>query len=580
MSNAQPMALVQPSEVLDEKSSDASPATPTNPSPGAETPESTEKATTIDFNEQTNYVPQKVIITIFLACASVDLLALMDQTTLAAALTIVSRSLDASSESAWIAGAYFLTSTSFQLLYGRLSDIWSRKVLLIIAIGIFFLGSLAASLATTSVQLIVFRAFTGVGGGGVMTLAQFIVSDIVPLRERGKYQGILGSVVAVAHGIGPPIGAALASISHDSWRWIFRLNLFMSVLTTSCVVFFMPLRKVTGDWKKKVAAIDFFGAFLALAGSALLVLALTWAGGEHAWYSRHVIATLTIGIFVSLCFVLWQWKGTRVPLVPMLIFKSKIVNGAMLTMFVNGWGFLVQVYYIPAFGQLVCGYSAVKSSALLLPITLTQTLFSTLSGLYIHRFGRYRECLLLGWAVWAIGMGLFSTLEDASLGKQIGFALLSGFGLGNTLQPSLIAVQAGVTRKHMAIVTSFRNFIRNLGGTLGLALSGTIINNAVRSTLTPLGLSASAIQLLTNSPDLFREEYGKERTDSIRFELKSAYVKGFRIIFIVSAALNALAFIAAWFLMPQVELNRDDDAKLKEEGKNRQKAETQSEDKA
>ncbi|EAT81737.1 hypothetical protein SNOG_11238 [Parastagonospora nodorum SN15] len=544
MSNAQPMALVQPSEVLDEKSSDASPATPTNPSPGAETPESTEKATTIDFNEQTNYVPQKVIITIFLACASVDLLALMDQTTLAAALTIVSRSLDASSESAWIAGAYFLTSTSFQLLYGRLSDIWSRKVLLIIAIGIFFLGSLAASLATTSVQLIVFRAFTGVGGGGVMTLAQFIVSDIVPLRERGKYQGILGSVVAVAHGIGPPIGAALASISHDSWRWIFRLNLFMSVLTTSCVVFFMPLRKVTGDWKKKVAAIDFFGAFLALAGSALLVLALTWAGGEHAWYSRHVIATLTIGIFVSLCFVLWQWKGTRVPLVP------------------------------------ICGYSAVKSSALLLPITLTQTLFSTLSGLYIHRFGRYRECLLLGWAVWAIGMGLFSTLEDASLGKQIGFALLSGFGLGNTLQPSLIAVQAGVTRKHMAIVTSFRNFIRNLGGTLGLALSGTIINNAVRSTLTPLGLSASAIQLLTNSPDLFREEYGKERTDSIRFELKSAYVKGFRIIFIVSAALNALAFIAAWFLMPQVELNRDDDAKLKEEGKNRQKAETQSEDKA
>jgi predicted MFS family arabinose efflux permease len=268
----------------------------------------------------------------------------------------------------------------------------------------------------------------------------------------------------------------------------------------------------------------------------------------------------------------------------------------MLTMFVNGWGFLVQVYYIPAFGQLVCGYSAVKSSALLLPITLTQSkcppdpvsyvltnfeaLFSTLSGLYIHRFGRYRECLLLGWAAWAVGLGLFSTLEDASMGKQIGFGLLSGFGLGNTLQPSLIAVQAGVTRKHMAIVTSFRNFIRNLGGTLGLALSGTIINNAVRTALTPLGISASAIQLLLNSPDLFREEYGKERTDSIRLELKSAYVKGFRIVFIVGAALNALAFVAAWFLMPQVELNRDDDAKLKEEGKKRHKSEPQSDVKA
>jgi predicted MFS family arabinose efflux permease len=200
-------------------------------------------------------------------------------------------------------------------------------------------------------------------------------------------------------------------------------------------------------------------------------------------------------------------------------------------------------------------------------------LFSTLSGLYIHRFGRYRECLLLGWAVWAVGMGLFSTLEDASLGKQIGFALLSGFGLGNTLQPSLIAVQAGVTRKHMAIVTSFRNFIRNLGGTLGLALSGTVINNAIRATLTPHGLSTAAIQLLTNSPDLFRDEYGEERTDSIQTELRSAYVKGFRIIFIVSAILNALAFVAACFLMPQIELNREDDAKLKEEGKKRHESE-------
>jgi len=159
------------------------------------------------FNEQTHYVPVKTIITvsypsaqsahadillqIFLACASVDLLALMDQTTLAASLTIITKDLGASSESAWIAGAYFLTSTSFQLLYGRLSDIWSRKVLLVIGIWIFFFGSLAASLAQTSLQLIVFRAFTGVGGGGLMTVAQLIVSDIVPLRERGKYQGIL-----------------------------------------------------------------------------------------------------------------------------------------------------------------------------------------------------------------------------------------------------------------------------------------------------------------------------------------------------------------------------------------------------
>ncbi|KAI4714072.1 hypothetical protein J4E89_001522 [Alternaria sp. Ai002NY15] len=522
-----------------------------------------------EFNEQTNYVPVKTIITIFLACASVDLLALMDQTTLAASLTIVSKDLNASNESAWIAGAYFLTSTSFQLLYGRLSDIWSRKVLLVIGIGIFFLGSLAASLAKSALQLIVFRAFMGVGGGGLMTVAQMIVSDIVPLRERGKYQGILGSVVALANGIGPVIGGALASQSHDSWRWIFRLNLFLCVLTTGSVMFFMPLRKVNGSWKRKLAAIDFFGAFLALAGSALLVLALTWAGGEYAWGSAHVIATLVVGIAVSAIFVAWQWKGTSVPLIPMTIFTSKVVNGAAITMFVNGWNFLVQVYYIPSFYQLVYGYSAVKSGALLLPITLTQTLFSTLSGLVVHWTGRYRECLLVGWALWAIGLGLISTLDSPSLGKQIGYGLLAGLGLGNTLQPSLIAVQAGVERKHMAVVTSTRNFVRNLGGTLGLAISGTVINNAVRSSLVPYGLSRPEIRLLLDSPDMFRESVGQERTDLVRAALATAYQQGFRIVFIVGAVLNALAFVAAWFLMPQVELSRKDDAQLKEEGKKR-----------
>lgn len=177
-------------------------------------------------------------------------------------------------------------------------------------------------------------------------------------------------------------------------------------------------------------------------------------------------------------------------------------------------------------------------------------------------------------------MGLFSTLDGPSLSKQIGFALLSGFGLGNTLQPSLIAVQAGVERKHMAIVTSVRNFIRNLGGTLGLALSGTFINNAIRATLKPHGLPSEAIQLLINSPELFRSEYGDERTEYIRGELAAAYVKGFRLVFIVTAALNALAFVASWTLIPHIELNRADDAKLKEEGKARHEAERSGSEKS
>ncbi|KAM0554377.1 hypothetical protein ACHAO7_003514 [Fusarium culmorum] len=410
-----------------------------------------EDGKTHQFNEQTNYVPQRAIITIFLACATVDLLALMDQTMLATSLYIIGNALGSTAQVSWIASGYFITSTVGQLMYGRLSDIWSRKIILLMGLAIFFIGSLASSLAGSVLQLTIFRAFTGIGGGGLMTVAQLIVSDVVPLRERGKYQGILGAVVAIANGIGPVVGGALSSSSEDSWRWIFRMQLPLTLLTTLCVLFFMPLKTVQGDWKLKLKAVDFLGIFLALAGMTVVILGLTWGGKEYAWNSTQVISTLSIGTAVSIAFMLWQWKGPKYPLIPrkylnnhkdyhlinaVHMFKSKIVNGACLTMAINGWNFVMQVYYIPSFYQLVYGYSATKAGAMLLPITLLQTASSTLSGLVVHWIGRYRECILFGWLCWAVGLGLMSTLdENTGVDKQIGYSVLIGIGVGNTLQP-------------------------------------------------------------------------------------------------------------------------------------------------
>ncbi|KAF3482152.1 tetracycline efflux protein [Arthroderma uncinatum] len=527
------------------------------PNLSSEDGQSSEESKEHMFNEQTNYVSTRKIITIFLACASVDLVALMDQTTLASSLSIIGNDLNAGNQTSWIAGGFFLTSTCFQLLYGRLSDIWSRKVMLFVGLAIFFFGSLASSFAQTALQLIIFRAFTGIGGGGLANVAQMIVSDVVPLRDRGKYQGILGSVVALANGVGPVIGGALSSISKDSWRWIFRLNLPLTILTTLCVLFFMPLRKVEGNWKVKVKAIDFFGAFLALAGATVFLLGLIWGGGEYAWNSVHVISTLVIGFAVSVSFVLWQWKGASYPLVPM----------------VNGWNFVVQIYYIPTFYQLVYGYSATRSGALLLPIVLMQTLCSTLSGLIVHWVGRYRECILFGWLTWAIGLGLFSTLDESSgLAKQIGYGILTGVGVGNTLQPSLIAIQAGVQRRDMAVITSFRNFVRNLGGTLGLAVSGTILNNIVVSSLSSLNLDDADHKALVQSPSNYLATHNPEEAKRIRAVLLPAYQKGFRIIFILCSSLAVAAFVLAFFLMPHITLKRPDDKALKEEAKSREDA--------
>ncbi|KAL1870382.1 hypothetical protein Plec18167_007516 [Paecilomyces lecythidis] len=526
----------------------------------------------ITFNEQTRYVTKGKIVTIFLACASVDLLALMDQTTLAASLAIIGSALHAGSQTSWISNGYFITSTSFQLLYGRFSDIWSRKFVLLTGLFIFFIGSLASSLSNTAPQLIAFRAITGVGGGGLMTIAQIIVSDVVSLRDRGKYQGILGAVVALSNGIGPVIGGALASISEDSWRWIFRLNMPLTAFTTLCVIFVMPLRPVQGSWKKKLKAIDFLGVILTLSASTLIVLGLTWAGGDYQWKSLHVIVTLVIGGVLWVLFFLWEWKGHPLPLIPLYIFKSRMVNGACLTMFVNGWNFVVQVYYIPTFYQLLYGYSAVKSATLLLPITLVQTFSSTLSGLIVTWTGRYRENLLFGWVCWAVGLGLYSTLDSSSgLGKQVGYGILTGFGVGQTLQPSLVAIQAAVSRKDMAVVTGARNFIRNLGGTIGLAIAGTIINNSLRSAFSTVNFQVSETEVnsIINDPLSFLSK--KDGTDqnsaAIRDALIDGYKRGFQAMFWVMAGLAGLAFLMAFFLMPQLTLDRADDKKLKEEAK-------------
>ncbi|ETS87138.1 hypothetical protein PFICI_00966 [Pestalotiopsis fici W106-1] len=522
----------------------------------------------IVFNEQTNYVSRGKIIMIFLACASIDLVALMDQTTLAASLSIVGNALHASQQMSWIANGYFITSTIGQLLYGRLSDIWSRKVILLIGLGIFFFGSLAASLAQTATQLIIFRCFTGFGGGGLMTIAQMIVSDVVPLRERGKYQGILGAVTALANGIGPVIGGALSSKSSDSWRWIFRLNLPLTVLSTATVVFFMPLKNVKGDWKLKVRAIDFVGIGLALAGAVGLMLGLTWGGGEYSWNSPAVLVSILVGAFVCVSFVLWQWKGPKFPLVPLEIFRSRMTIGACLTMALNGWNFVVQIYYIPTFYQLVYNYSSTKAGVMLLPITLVQTASSTFSGLIVHWVGRYRECILFGWLCWAIGLGLMATLDETSgLGKQIGYSLLIGVGVGNTLQPALIAIQSGVPRSDMAVVTSFRNFVRNLGATFGLAVCGTILNNVVKASLSTLELDSEAYDTLIDNPQEYLETLSDDQATRIRAALIPAYTKSFKIIFYVGAALAALGFVVAFFLMPQLELHRPDDERLKEEAR-------------
>lgn len=233
-------------------------------------------------------------------------------------------------------------------------------------------------------------------------------------------------------------------------------------------------------------------------------------------------------------------------------------------MFVNGWLFVVQVYYLPSFYQLAYGLSAIKSGALLLPITLTQTISSTLSGLIVHWTGRYRESIIFGWIAWAVGLGMYSTLDTKQfdLGKSIGYGLLTGFGVGQTLQPSLIAIQAGVARQDMAVVTCTRNFVRNLGSTLGLAISATLVNSSLRSALSNIGVQSA--EYIDDPATALEKVSDSSRRDMIESVAVEAYAAGFRRMFYLNAALAAFGCILAIWLIPQISLERSDDEALRE----------------
>lgn len=259
----------------------------------------------------------------------------------------------------------------------------------------------------------------------------------------------------------------------------------------------------------------------------------------------------------------WQQYVTKYPLVPPYIFKQKMVNGACITMFINGWNFVAQVYYIPTFYQLAYGHSTVRATSLLLPLTLIQTLSSTFSGLIVTWRRRYRESILVGWTVWAVGLGLFSTLDQNSgLGKQIGYDILTGFGVGQTLQPSLIAIQAGVAKQNMDVVTGTRNFARSLGSTTGLAVTGTVINDVVRSGLASagLGLSNDEIKSLLKDPT---STTSLGLGDDVNQALLAAYHVGFQRVFYTMAALAAFAGVMAFFPMPQIGLDKKEEQEQK-----------------
>jgi EmrB/QacA subfamily drug resistance transporter len=397
------------------------------------------------------------------------LLAALDQTIVATALPKVVSELGGITQYSWVFTAYMLGSTVTVPLYGRLGDVHGRKPLFIIAITIFLIGSALCGLSQNMVELVVFRGVQGVGAGGLFPLTLAMVGMIVPPRDRGRYQGLIGSVFAAASIIGPLVGGFI--VDNFSWRWIFYVNLPVGGVALVVILLTMPRRRT-----KQEHSIDWLGAGVLALGTTALLLGLVWGGRDYPWVSGQVLGALAASA-VLLAFFAFIERTVPEPILPFDLLRNQTVASSVACMALVGAAMFGTISFVPLFVQGVIGTSATSSGIVLTPLLLGAVTTSFISGQIVSRTGRYRPNTLFGPIVLGIGllllgrMGVGTTNAEAARNMVI-----AGIGLGSMMQIFVLSVQNSVPRRAMGSATALTQFSRSIGATLGVTLMGVIIN--------------------------------------------------------------------------------------------------------
>jgi EmrB/QacA subfamily drug resistance transporter len=483
------------------------------------------------------------------------LLAALDQTIVSTALKNIVEEFNGLNHYTWVVTAYLLTSTASTPLYGKISDIYGRRVVFQFAIITFLLGSFLAGASQNMTQLIATRALQGLGAGGLMALTFVIIGDIVPPRDRGKYQGYFGAVWGLSSVAGPLLGGFFSDhhtiLGVTGWRWIFYINLpigIASLIITSAV---LHIPKV-----KREHSIDYLGAILMVASVCLILLSVSIYGPQNGWTDSRTISYLVAGVLLAVLFLMWEGKAKE-PILPLHLFKNHTFSITSLLGGVIGAGMFGAIVMLPLYFQVVKGYSATSAGLKLIPLMLGIVSTSIVSGKMISKHGHYKRFPIMGTALMTLGILLMTRLQiDTPYWEISIYAIMVGAGLGLSMQTIVIALQNAVEFKDMGVATSSNTFFRSLGSVFGTAIFGSILTNRVvhymasgfgdLAKTNPSALSGfdmSKLGALTTNTAVL-----KTFPPVIKNTALEAFVNSFHIVFYAAAPITLLGLILALML--------------------------------